>query len=490
MGIGLGFGLVIGVRAATAGSTVVFLVLVAGFVLTAFVCPAAARPVLAILAAGCVAGWAGALIRLEQDDHFRSNDLPSSFTATILSDPTSSVSGSFAAASWRDDRDGLHEITMTLPLGADVGRGDSIRVWGRVNSNADGPDFYTHTAVVMERAGQLELTRRAIRDRTKALMVRRVSGSPGSLTLGLLIGEDQGLSSVERSDLRRSGLSHITAVSGWNVSVIIVSVGALFRALGARRWRWLAVQLLLVTGYVWIVGLEPPIQRAAIMGSVALIALQLGRPSHLLTSLTITAGGMSTWDPSLLNSLSFWLTFLSMLGLAMGARITSNMSGWRSVIVAPSIATAASGIATAPLLAATFGTLSFTTVPANVMAGPLVPLATFSGIAVVASSWVAPVAQVFGWMTWILSSAVLWVATFFAGMPGAQITFAPLQPAWAMTIYGGLAILALPLVPEGRAMIRQQEDWMGSEPRATALVAAIAIGVLSIGILAMLMGFE
>jgi competence protein ComEC len=97
-----------------------------------------------------------------------------------------------------------------------------------------------------------------------------------------------------------SGLSHIAAVSGWNVSVVVATTGALFRAFGARGWRWLIVQLILLAGYVWIVGLEPPIQRAAIMGAIALVALQLGRPAHILTLLTITAGIMAAWNPAIL----------------------------------------------------------------------------------------------------------------------------------------------------------------------------------------------
>lgn len=462
----------------------VLLLVALGFAVLAVASPETMRPAFVCLAVGCLLGLTGAAFRMEDPADGAFVAVPTPLTGTVASDPRTSAAGTYALVMWHDERRVPHEVLVFLPAGTDIGRGDWVVVNGDLSREGDIPAIFATSAIVSQKATRLELARRSIRDHSRRQMVTNVPGSPGSLVLGLLIGDDAGLSAVERADLRMSGLSHITAVSGWNVSVVVVSTGALFRALGARRWRWLIVQLLLLAGYVWIVGLEPPIQRAAIMGAIALIALQLGRPAHLLTLLTITAGMMAMWNPAVLYSPSFMLSFLAMIGLAVAARIAARVTGWRSALLTPAIAAGLAGIATAPLIAATSGTLSLMTVPANVIAAPLVPLATFAGLFVVATSWIALLADPLGWIAWIISYGLLWVSQLFAGVPRGHLTFAPLEPATVFTIYFGLAMVAAPCIPEGRAILRRLERWFRSAPEAAMIASIVAIGVLLIGLLA------
>lgn len=484
MGLSLGLGLLLGVRAATADMSIALLLVAVGFVILAVASPETMRPAFVCLTVGCLLGWTGATLRMGdgEDTTYTAPAIP--VAGTVTSDPRTSPRGAQAVVVWHDESQVRHNVLVFLPVGTPIGRGDQVVVNGEVSRDGDIPAIFASSTIVSQEADRLELARRSVRDYSTRQMVTNVPGSPGSLVLGLLIGDDAGLSAVERADLRMSGLSHITAVSGWNVSVVVATTGALFRAFGARGWRWLIVQLVLLSGYVWIVGLEPPIQRAAIMGAITLVALQLGRPAHMLTLLTVTAGIMAAWNPAILSSLSFMLSFLAMLGLAVAARVTASITGWRLVLLTPAMSAGFAGIATAPLLAATFGTVSWMTVPANVIAAPLVPWATFAGIFVVATSWIAPFAHPLGWIAWIISSGLLWVSQSFAGVPHGHMTFAPLEASTAFTIYFGLALVAAPCLPEGRALARRLDSWFRSTPAAALLASFVAIGILLIGVLA------
>lgn len=479
MGVGLGIGLLLGVRSSVAEMLLSALLLLAGLLLLAPLARGHLRVVLLLVAAGIAVGWGVAQLRATETSPPVIPVITESLTGVIVSDPDASASGSRA---WIRSDELNGNVSVYLPAGSVAARGDMVEVTGRLNPESVAPQMYASSAVVVRRAGWLEIQRRSIRDYATSTMVSFVPGAAGSLTLGLLIGDDSGLPNDERVALRESGLSHITAVSGWNVSVVVASVGALFYAIGARSWRWLPVQLGFLAGYVWIVGLEPPIQRAAIMGAVALVALQFGRPAHMLTLLTLTAGLMATWNPSNFDSLSFLLSFLSMIGLVVAARVTDGLTGWKSVAISPAVAATAAGLLTAPLLAATFGTLSLMTIPANLLAGPLIPLATFAGVGVVATSWLSPAAEAVGWLGWLLSSVVLGVSRLFASVPGAHHEFSPLTPSVAVTIYFGLALVMWPLFPEGRLIAHRFENWYRTTPQGAVAGALVALGMLGVGV--------
>lgn len=482
MGLGLGFGLLLGVRTSMTGMVVPGLLLVFGLLVLIFITRKHTRLILSLTAAGVVVGWLVGVWRTDTHDIAAIPELPETFRATVLTDPSTTAAGTTISVRrlHTDPRD-LNDYRLYVPITSAAGRGDTVDVRARMSAEGLEPMLFSESLVVVQPAGWPERQRRTARAYIGGQMTEYVPGAPGSLVLGLLIGDDSGLSAAERQDLRHSGLSHITAVSGWNVSVVVATVGALFAAVGARGIQWLAVQLGFLAGYVWLVGIEPPIQRAAIMGAVALIALHFGRPAHMLTLLTLTAGVMVAWDPGSFPSLSFQLSFLSMVGLAAAARLTEPFTGWKAVTVSPVATAVLAGVATAPLLAATFGTFSPATLPANLLAGPLIPFATFAGMGVVALSWVPPFAEVIGWVGWGLSSLVLWIAEHLAGLPGAHFEFAPLPLSTTLTIYLLLGLLIAPLFPEGRLLARRCENWFRSMPAPMMGATAAAIVMLLTG---------
>lgn len=482
MGLGLGAGLLIGSRAISQPLLLVLILVLLALVLQLRVLPDRSYPAIGCLVAGLSIAWLAGEIR--GDEFKRAVVFPEdrSIVVQVRSDPKVGRVGSTARSVWTDGDGRQHELLLLLPVWPDVIRGDVVEATGNLTLAGDMPALVVETAITLEPASSLNQTRHSIREHNADAMIRYVPGSAGSLTLGLLTGDDSGLSPEERQHLRASGLSHITAVSGWNVSIIVVTMGAIFRAVGARAGYWLVVQLAMVGGYVWIVGFEPPIIRAAIMGSVALAALHFGRPSHVYTHLILAAGIMAAITPEILESLSFQLSFLSMVGLAVASSLCTGLDGWRLVITLPVAATTAATIATGPLLAATFGTLPLLSVPANLLAGQLVSLAAFAGMAVVATTWLGPVAEIAGWIAWSLSSLILKIASGVSRTPGAYHEFAPLSTGATLTIYAGMGLLAGPFFPDVREVARKLVEWADVEQQAAGVVAACLLAVMLAGV--------
>ncbi|HEX5164037.1 MAG TPA: ComEC/Rec2 family competence protein, partial [Thermomicrobiales bacterium] len=374
---------------------------------------------------------------------------------------------------WQDATGIVRDSTLYMPPAPRVGRGDRVEVVGET-LDLNGKRVFADGVRIVKQTGRLETERRRIRTYLTESIQRHVPGTPGSLTLGLLIGDDTALTNAERDDLRHAGLSHLTAVSGWNVTLVTGTVGLLFLRLGLRGWRWTVLQLIALAGYVWIVGLDPPVTRAAIMVVAGLVAIRLGRPAHSLTVLVLSASLMVAVSPASLASLAFQLSVLATLGLIVASRLTAGFEGWRAIALTPVIATAATGVITAPLLASEFGTLSLATVPANILAAPLVPAATIAGIAVIALGPVTPLATAAGWVAWSLCALLLGLARTLASVPHGYHEFAPLSDAQQAGLYAALLVIVAAVLPEGRLLLRAAVNWARQEPTGAALSASAA----------------
>jgi competence protein ComEC len=392
---------------------------------------------------------------------------------TIRSDVEITPRGGIADFRWLDPAGVSRNSRVFLPPAPVVSRGDTIEI----EPSVDGPygeHVFASAVRIVDRAGWIEQQRRSIRSYLSDTIQQYVPGTPGALTLGLLIGDDTALTGAERDDMRRAGLSHLTAVSGWNVTLVIGAVGLVMLKLGLRGLGWSALQLLALAGFVWIVGLEPPVTRAAIMAVAGIIAIRLGRPAHSVTVLVFSAAVMVAVSPEALTSISFQLSVLATLGLVLAGRLTSGYEGWKAVVLTPLAATTCAGLMTAPTLAAEFGTLTLLTVPANLIAGPLVPIASVAGVVVIVLSPIAPLASIAGWFAWLLSGALLWLARQIATVPYAYYSFAPLSATAQAGIYAAMLMMVLVVLPEGRLLARNAANWAQREPFGAIVTAGTA----------------
>jgi competence protein ComEC len=224
-----------------------------------------------------------------------------------------------------------------------------------------------------------------LRVRLGAVLRGAAPGDTGVLLAGLVTGEDDGFSPERQDAFIRTGTTHLTAVSGSNLALVVgmlATVGAV--TIGRHRAPWQAATIVAVWGYALVSGSHPPSLRAAIVATAAICAFRVGRRPDFPTLILLAAGAMVILEPRQIGSLGFLLSVAASLALAMvvSGLLTPDRTSWLAVVLT---ATVAAQLATLPFLLPVFGTVSLTSVPANIIAAPLIaaamPLAVLAGVA-------------------------------------------------------------------------------------------------------------
>ncbi|MEZ5115792.1 MAG: ComEC/Rec2 family competence protein [Candidatus Nanopelagicales bacterium] len=363
---------------------------------------------------------------------------------------------------------------------ADVRDGETVVVRGRL---APVPVLSDAAAVVAARAPPQRLSdadpvpavatslRRGLAAATEGL-----DPDPAALVAGLAVGDESRQPADLADAMRASGLSHLTAVSGGNVAIVLAAVLVLARLGGLRTRARLVLAASALAGFVVLVRPQPSVLRAAAMGSVALLATVLGGRRSGVPALAGAVAVLVLVAPPLATSYGFALSVAATGGLVVAApRVVRRMRRWRPTArwppaLAQAVALAvAAQCATAPLIAALGGGVPLVTVPANVLAAPAVAPVTVLGLAAAVLSAVSPPAAA--------ACAVLaapfagWIATVAhraAAVPGGSLP-------WPDGAVGGLSLAALAVVALGLAALARRRR--ARRPPAAA-PAYVPTGVL------------
>jgi len=226
-----------------------------------------------------------------------------------------------------------------------------------------------------------------LRARAEASLGRSMPAREAALARGFVLGEDEGIDEATVEDFRRSGLSHLLAVSGQNVALLALLAMPLLAALGMP----LPVRLVWILGailvYVPLAGAGPSILRAGVMGGLSVLATLAGRRASRLYALAVAAAVTLAIDPGIAADIGWQLSFAAVLGIlalaapirrAVVARIGTR--GWRGALAEGAAMTIAATLATAPLIAFHFESVSTTTLIANLLALPAVAPAMWLGM--------------------------------------------------------------------------------------------------------------
>lgn len=271
----------------------------------------------------------------------------------------------------------------------------------------------------------------------------------GALLAGLTIGDTSGVDDPTTETFRRSGLSHLVAVSGSNVAMVLAAIAIVTVRLPMMVRGGIGLGGLAL--YVVVVGPEPSVLRAAAMGVVGLIAYMAGRDAASLNSLGIALIAVLAGKPDLLFSIGLHLSAAATLGIVVWSR---GIERWfrriPSLLRAPIAITLSAQIAVAPLLVIAFESLSVVAPVSNVLAAPAVPPATVVGllsglvglVALEGGRLLAAVAAPFA--QWIL-----WVADETSGWSWASVNV-PAAWGWAMAVPVGVAAVAGAVARVGR----------------------------------------
>ncbi len=235
-------------------------------------------------------------------------------------------------------------------------------------------------AVALAHSGQ-------IRERASAGLGRGMPPREAELARGFVLGEDDGVDPATKEDFTRAGLSHLLAVSGENVTLLALLAMPLLGSLGIPLRERLLWVLALIAVYVPVAGAGPSIQRAGVMGAVGVLATLGGRRSSRLYALALAALVTMALDPGVAADVGWQLSFAAVLGIlllagALRRGIAARLGGgpWRRALAEGLAVTVAATLATAPLIAYHFETLSTTTLAANVLAMPAVAPAMWLGM--------------------------------------------------------------------------------------------------------------
>jgi len=274
-----------------------------------------------------------------------------------------------------------------------------------------------------------------------------------ALAQGILLGRRASLPDDLRQDLNDTNTSHLVAVSGYNVTLVAgLFIGGLAWLIGRRPAAWLA--LLAIIGYAALVGGQPSVQRAAIMGGMYVVAIALGRQSGALQGLALAGAGMTAFDPLLMKDISFQLSFASTLGLvlfapAVRARLEEALARGssdrelagplRGVIELLAVTVAAVAF-TLPITAVNFHRISLIAIPANLLTVPAFPLIMIaSALTAVGGMIAAPIGTFLGWLTYIPVAYLVHVVRLLADLPFAAASVDGLTTSHALAYYAALA---------------------------------------------------
>lgn len=294
-------------------------------------------------------------------------------------------------------------------------------------------------------------TARAVNDLRRGLRQAMAHSRPAQAGLvpSLVVGDTSGLDPALADDFRDTALTHLTAVSGTNLTLTLAFLLTVARAVGVRGWWVRAVGVAGVAGFVLVCRAEPSVVRASAMGLVTLAGMGVsGGRGRGLRNLFAAVWLLLLLDPWLARSVGFTLSVLATGGILWWARDwAAAMGRWAPVWLAESITVPlAAQLVTQPVVTAISGTVSVVGLLANALAEPFVGPTTVLGLATMLLAQLSPgLAGITGWLAGWLVQPVITIATTGARLPAATWRW-PARPVM-LVVLAGLCLAAAVLVP-------------------------------------------
>jgi competence protein ComEC len=390
---------------------------------------------------------------------------------------------------------------VTLPAGKDWRYGDRVELLGELRApQADSADYYAaylarqdiYSQVTFPSISLIAHNRgswfwRAIydvQDYANRTISRLLPQPESALLDGILLGNIQDLPDSVSQAFRDTGIAHIIAVSGFNVTIVsgvfILLLGKLLRARYA-----VPLAILGVTAYALLSGGTASVVRAAIMGGVGLIGPLLGRRQVGLNSLAFTAGVMCLFSPQLPWDISFQLSFCATLGLVTYSDLLQGSflrlaERWLPGSLARRIAgpvgeyflvTLAAQAFTLPVTAIHFQRVSLSALLANPLVLPVQSLAMIlGGLGLLVGMLWLPLGQIVAWACWPLLAYTIRTAELLARIPNTVLNVGQFSQVWVGLYYGLLIGLVLPPV-------RRRLAALWKPALALALAGLLAVGL-------------
>lgn len=375
----------------------------------------------------------------------------------------------------------------------DTGPGQRIRTTGKLRPPDPGQTeaavlSASSAARILRPSAPWQLAPGELRNRF-ATAAGRYDGDARGLLPGMVTGDTSNLDPELEAAMKTVGMTHLTAVSGANCSLVLGALLITARALRLRRAVAVAAGLAGLGLFVLMVGPDASVLRAAVMGAVGLLALAGGRAGHGLSFLCLAVIGLLLADPGLSGSFGFLLSVLATLGIVVAGR---PVMSWFPHAVPR---WAAAGLAV-PLAAQTFcgpvivlvqPQFSTYALAANMAAAALVAPVTLLGTAAVPLVALIPAAATLPLgIAAAFAGGVGGIARYCAALPGAVLPWPEGGlGAATMALLSGVVLACCWLAFHGVAAVRlvaaahaRTVAWLGRSDARRGLADGSARGRL------------
>lgn len=325
-----------------------------------------------------------------------------------------------------------------------VYRGDVVRVSGRMypgRGSWQGFVSFADMRVVSRNTSYID----GARLKFVAGMQTALPEPLASFGLGLLVGQRSTLPEALATALSAVGLTHIIAVSGYNLTILVRFVRRVGRS--RSKYQLTVFSVMLIMAFLLVTGLSASIVRAALVSVLSLWAWYYGREFRPILLLALAAALTAAWSPLYLwSDIGWYLSFLAFFGvMVLSPLVARRLHGAKrpNAFVLLLYECTAAQVMTLPLILYIFQEMSLVAVASNLLVVPLVPVA-------MACSLLAGLGGVFtpllaGWLA--LPARVL--LTYMLDMVGlfARVPYAVVQRSLPVTglvlIYGSLLAVSL-----------------------------------------------
>lgn len=265
-----------------------------------------------------------------------------------------------------------------------------------------------------------------------------LGGDARGLLPGMVTGDTGALDAGLEAAMKTVGMTHLTAVSGANCSLILGTLLLAARSLRFPRPAAAAVSLAGLGMFVLMVGPDASVLRAALMGAIGVSCVAFGRAGRGLSFLCLAVTGLLLLDPALSVSFGFLLSVLATLGIVVAGRpimewLPAAVPRWAAAGLAVPLS---AQVFCGPVIVLLQPQFSAYALPANLAAAVLVPPVTLLGTAAVPLVPLVPgAAAALMAVAGASAGGVAGIARFFAALPGAALP-------WPEGIFG-LSTMAL-----------------------------------------------
>lgn len=273
------------------------------------------------------------------------------------------------------------------------------------------------------------------------------------LVPGIAVGDTSAVPDDLVDAMRTTGLTHLTAVSGAHFSLVGALVLAATAALRVPRVPRVVGTVAVLAGLVLLVGPDPSVLRAAGTGAIGLLALAVGRRGAAVPALAAGVVVLLLLDPWLARSAGLALSVAATAGLVVGGPLVlAGLHGARRWLLAAVAAPALAQLACAPVLVLLAPSLATWSLPANVVAAPVVAPTTILGLGATLVAPVSPGAAVR--LAGLAGHGAGWIAgtaRTFAAWPGASLPWLPGAVGAGLLVLVEASLVALVVVRVRRA---------------------------------------